>query len=114
MTVADGTSGRVALDVVRAWLEASCAAQGVPVVVTDAVVLSQVAVLLTGQGGRRTRQAQRAPALQQSMSEPPVGLHTGRVQAAGPGCTGGDDGMIEQGGDDGVLTVQVQVSPLSA
>ena len=114
MTGTDGTLGRVALDDVRAWLEASCAAQGVPMVVTDAVVLSQVAVLISGQGGRRTRQAQRAPALQQPLSEPPVGLYTGRVQASGSGCPGGDDGMIEQGGNDGVLPVQVQVGPLSA
>jgi hypothetical protein len=30
------------------WLEASCAAQGIPVVVTDAGVVSRVGVLLGG------------------------------------------------------------------
>ena len=33
-------------DRVRAWLEASCAAQGVPVVVTDALVLARVAEVI--------------------------------------------------------------------
>lgn len=114
MTVTGGRSGLVPFEAVMAWLEASCAAQGVPVVVTDAVVLAQVAVLISGRGGRRTRQAQRAPALQQSMSEPPQGLHTPGVQAAGTGCAGSDDGVLQQGGDDGVLPVQVEVGPLSA
>lgn len=40
---------------VRQWLEASCAAQGVPVVVTDAGVLSRVGVLVSGR--RRKPQA---------------------------------------------------------
>lgn len=102
------------VEAVRAWLEASCVAQGVPVVVTDAVVLSQVAVLVSGRGGRRTRQAQRAPVPHTPGSEPPVWLHAGRVQAARTGSAGGDDGVLQERGDDGVLTVQVQVGPLSA
>ena len=36
------------LEVVRAWLVASCHAQGVPVVVADRGVLAQVAVLVGG------------------------------------------------------------------
>ncbi|TFD70564.1 hypothetical protein E3T38_04835 [Cryobacterium sp. Hb1] len=32
----------------RAWLEATCAVQGVPVAVTDAGVVSRVGVLLRG------------------------------------------------------------------
>jgi len=114
MTAKGGVPKRVEVEVVRAWLEASCIAQGVPVVVTDAVVLSQVAVLVSGRGGRRTRQAQRAPVPHTPGSEPPVGLHAGRVQAARTGSPGGDDGILQEGGDDGVLTVQVQVGPLSA
>lgn len=35
-------------DAVRAWLEASCAAQGVPVLVSDPGVISQVGVLVRG------------------------------------------------------------------
>jgi hypothetical protein len=114
MTATGEMSARVAVEAVRAWLEASCIAQGVPVVVTDAAVLSQVAVLVSGRGGRRTRQAQRAPVPHPPRSEPPVGLHAGRVQAARTWSAGGDDGILQQGGDDGVLTVQIQVGPLSA
>ena len=114
MTAKYVVSPRVGVVTVRAWLEASCAAQGVPVVVTDAVVLSQVAVLVSGRGGRRTRQAQRAPVPHLPRSEPPVGLYAGRVQAACTGSAWGDDGMLQEGGDDGMLTVQVQVRPLSA
>lgn len=114
MTATGGVGTRVQVEAVRAWLEASCVAQGVPVVVTDAVVLSQVAVLVSGRGGRRTRQAQRAPVPHPPGSEPPVGLHAGRVQTARTGSAGGDDGVLQERGDDGVLTVQVQVGPLSA
>ena len=41
---------RVAL---RAWLEASCVAQGIPVVVADPGLLAQVGVLLRGRGAAR-------------------------------------------------------------
>lgn len=34
-------------EAVRAWLEASCKAQGVPVLVADAGVIARVGVLLT-------------------------------------------------------------------
>ncbi|TFC24740.1 hypothetical protein E3O25_16575 [Cryobacterium sp. TMT1-3] len=33
---------------VRAWLEASCLAQGVPLLVTDAGVIAQVGALMSG------------------------------------------------------------------
>lgn len=36
------------LDALRAWVEASCAAQGVPVAVTDSGTVSRVGVLLSG------------------------------------------------------------------
>jgi hypothetical protein len=39
--------------VVRRWVERTCAAQGVPVVVTDAVVLAKVATLLGAPGHGR-------------------------------------------------------------
>jgi len=37
-------------EALAAWLEASCLAQGVPVVVTDAGVVAQLGVLLSGRG----------------------------------------------------------------
>lgn len=98
----------------RQWLVQSCAAQGVPVVVTDPRVLSEVAVLVTGRGGRRPRQAQRAPASGPAGSEAPDRLHSVGVQSAGSGGARGDDGVLEDGADDGVLAVEVQARPLGA
>lgn len=46
------------VDVLQQWLRASCDAQGVPVVVRDARVVADVAVLLgvsSGRGGGRAR-----------------------------------------------------------
>jgi hypothetical protein len=63
---------------VWAWLHASCAAQGVPEVVSDPATVGAVAVLLTGRAGgppgsaAGARRAGRAPRLQ-----PPVGLDSG-------------------------------------
>lgn len=38
-------------EALRRWLEESCAAQGVPVMVSDAVVVANVGVLLRGRAG---------------------------------------------------------------
>jgi len=63
---------------VWAWLRASCAAQGVPEVVSDPATVGTVAVLLTGRAGgppgsaAGARRTTRAPRL-----EPPVGIDSG-------------------------------------
>ena len=100
-------------DAVRAWLVASCAAQGVPVVVRDVVVLARVAVLVSGAAvaGRGRVSAEHGPA---DRSQSPDGLHPVQVQGAGAGGAGADHGVVEQGPDDGDLPVQVQSGPLSA
>ena len=43
-----GAPGRLSQQELRAWVEASCAQQGVPVKVTDPAVIASVSVLLTG------------------------------------------------------------------
>lgn len=48
------------LDQVRAWVEQTCAAQGVPVVVSDPAVVSRVGVLL-GPGRRKPAGGRPAP-----------------------------------------------------
>lgn len=56
-------------DALRAWLDASCSAQGVPVLVGDVSVLSQIGVLLTGRdaagkpppGGDRSARPLQSP-----------------------------------------------------
>ena len=107
-------SQRVPEEVVRRWLLDSCEAQGVPVLVSDPRVLSDVVALIGGVGGRRPRQAERATASTLPPSEPPNGLDSGRVQAPGSVGAWADDSMVEQGTDHGVLSVQVEARPLGA
>ena len=40
---------------VEGWVKGSCERQGLPVVVTDPVVVAQVVVLLTGREAQRAR-----------------------------------------------------------
>lgn len=100
-------------DRVRAWLEASCAAQGVPVVVTDPLVLARVAALVSGTAGAAARRAsaEDGPA---DRSQPPHRLHPVDVKGAGSRGAGADDDVLDQGADDGGLPIQVQRRPLSA
>ena len=101
-------------EVVRRWLMDSCAAQGVPVLVSDPRVLSDVAALIGGVGGRRPRQAERATASALPPSEPPNGLDSSRVQAPGSVGAWADDSMLEHRTDHGVLPVEVEARPLGA
>lgn len=51
--------GGLSGDELAAWVVASCERQGVPVKVTDAVVVSRVVVLLGGRGERAGSVAER-------------------------------------------------------
>lgn len=106
-------SRRVSGDGVRAWVESTCAAQGVPVVVTDPVVLRRVGALLTGIAGDvpRRASAEHAPG---GRSQPPDRLHPVGVEHLRAGGAGEDDCMVEQGPHDGVLPVEVQGRPRTA
>jgi hypothetical protein len=98
-----------------AWVEASCAAQGVPVKVTDPTVVRRVGVLLGAEpeGVRaRKRSGTRTPS--GAASVPPDDLHAGRVQAVDSGRAGTDRHVVDQCSDDRVLTRQVQGVPRSA
>ncbi len=50
------SSGELTPETVREWVEASCAAQGVPVTIRDHAIIAQVATLL---GHTSTRKARR-------------------------------------------------------
>lgn len=105
--------GRVSPEAVRAWVEASCLAQGLAVKVADVAVVSRVEVLLMGRAGRPApaaggRSGRSGP------SKPPDRHDPGRVEGVGSSGAGVDDGMVEQRPDDGVLAGQVQARPLSA
>ena len=97
-----------------AWVAASCRRHGVPVKVTDAGVIVQVAVLLgggtarSGSGGTTDRTERPTP------SEPPHDVHPARVHRLGATFARSDDNVVNEGFDDGVLSAQVEVGPLSA
>lgn len=73
--------GRLSLEQVAAWVEASCAAQGVPVKVSDPAVVKAVGVLM---GGRDATGAQaKLRPVRPAASEPPdrtdpLGVEPGR------------------------------------
>lgn len=81
----------------RAWLEASCALQGIPVLVTDAGVVSQVRVLLAGRDAAGARGAgPAAPA----RSAAPHRDNPGRVHAPSALRARGDSRVVQNGSDD--------------
>ena len=87
----------VDLRAVRAWVEASCALQDIPVLVTDAGVVSQVRVLLAGRDAAGARGAgPAAPA----RSAAPHRDNPGRVHASGSLRAGVDSRVIQNGSDD--------------
>ena len=85
-------------EAVRAWLEASCRLQGVPVVVTDVGVVAQVGVLLRGRDAAwQPRSGERSA----RSSYPPGGNDPVRVDVASSLVDSGVDcGEVENGGDD--------------
>ena len=94
-----------------AFVEASCSRHGVPVKVSDAVIVGRVVVLLGGgapDGGRQPA------AVVPSRSEPPDGIDSGRVKAPRSLCAWRNDDVIEHSGDDRVLPGEVQAFPLGA
>ena len=83
----------------RAWVEASCAAQGMPVRVADPTILAQVAGLLgaaPGPGGV-------APRRSVPESGAPDGGDAAGVEAVVATPCGCDHNVVEDGGDDRVL-----------
>jgi hypothetical protein len=111
---------------VENWVRASCLAQGVPVKVADPVLVGRVGALLgVGSGvraaadGRRAASGASAPRAAATADRAcglqlPDRLHPGGVQGARTGLAGADDGVVEQGGDDGDLPVEVERVPRSA
>jgi hypothetical protein len=83
---------------VRAWVEASCAAQGLAVKITDSATLAQVAVLLGAAPGKAGGRPAGRPPL-----ETPDGLESARVEPIQAATAGADDDVIEYSGNDRVL-----------
>lgn len=80
---------------VAAWLSASCAEQGVPVLITDPHVLAKVAALL----GRPSAGSETAPSKRRSSSrtrsQAPHRADAVRVHGVTTGLSGSDDGVVE-------------------
>lgn len=106
--------GRLSGAELAAWVAASCEAQGLPVKVTDSAVLRGVSVLLGGSalGGRPARSGGRRPV--RGASEAPDGLNPVGVERLGSDDAWADDSVVEDGGDDGVLSGEVEPGPLCA
>lgn len=83
------------------WLEASCAIQGIAVVVTDASMVARVGVLLTGGGGAAGRGALGVTPVP---STTPRRHDSERVEAAPASLGWADGGKVEDRGDDRRLT----------
>ena len=108
--LAVAVDARLSDEQVREWVARSCAEQGVPLHVTDALVIGRVRVLLTGTAAPGTPPARRPV----TPSEPPDRLHSLGVERAGAEDAGADDGMVQHSPDDRRLPGQVQLVPRSA
>ena len=90
-------------EVVQSWLERSCAAQGVPVRVTDPLTIARVAALLGCQAPTRASQGRELQA--------PDRLDPSRVDVSRAGQAGSNDSVVQHRGDDGRLAGQAERVP---
>ena len=92
----------------RAWVEASCAAQGVPVKVSDVGALAGVAGLLGATSRPKDGGAPNCPAIG---SDAPDRLESGRVEAVVAATSGIHDDELNDGGDDCLLAAEAETFP---
>ena len=89
------------------WVNASCIAQGVPLLVTDIGVVTRVCALLgAGSAGDGRRMRRRDPAT--GPSEGPDGDDSIRVEGVDPLSARQDGDVGDDGLDDGGLAVEVE------
>lgn len=92
---------------VAAWVQRTCAEQGVPVYVSDAATIDRVVTLLRGGTAERTR-AERGSTARSARSDSPDGPDAVGVERS-PGDLGlVDDGVVKDGLDDGGLSGEVE------
>ncbi len=110
-----GAMGGIDADRLAAWVEQSCAAQGVPVKVTDVSVLSAVSVLLGGAlGGSARKRVSVSTGSPGAISEAPERLDSIDVDLSGTLRARRDHRMVQDGDNDGGLPLQRQGRPLAS
>jgi len=95
-------SASTPVDHAHKWVEATCAAQGLPTKVDDASVLQAIAVLLTA--GRDLMPP----------SDLPVRLDSAGVELVATSDSRSDRNGVEQRGNDGSLAGRVDAVPLAS
>lgn len=88
------------LVIVAEWVESSCAEQGVPVKVTDAAVLGQVAIILVAGG------------LPHPESHSPSDFNARRIEASAPSDPRIDSQVVDEACNDRALAIGGKISPL--
>ena len=99
-------------EALAAFVRASCVASGVTEKVTDPLVVRRVGVLLgaaPGAGRERKRSGTRTGHAGGSVA--PDDVDSGGVDRGGSARAGTDCGVVDERGDDGVLSGQVQFRP---
>ena len=102
-----GLSGLPLADLV-AWVEASCARQGLMVAISNPSTIVSVAGLLTGRargGGGRAERAPTRPGL--AGSDQPVNVDPVVIESVGLSSGGLDDDVVDDLADDGDLPGEV-------
>lgn len=105
----------LSVEELAAWVEASCAAQGLTVKVTDPALVRRVGALLGARVSGRARTHEvgaREPTPGGSVA--PHDADPGRFEDLGSSRAGSDHDVVNQGRDDGVLSGEVQVRPGAA
>jgi hypothetical protein len=95
------------------WVAESCLAQGVPVKVSDDRALDKVRTLLCA-GSPVPERGVSAAGTASRRSKAPHGRDPSGVQLLGTMGAGADDGVIEDGVDDGPLPPEVEGRPLAS
>lgn len=108
-----GPVARLEQEALAAWVAATCEASGVPMFVSDPVVLRQVATLSAEAGGEgRKRGSAAAPHPRRLHA--PGDAHPGRVDGPHSWGAGVDGDVADERSHDGDLSAEVHLRPLTA
>lgn len=99
-------------DELAAWVTESCQRHGVPVKVTDALVVRDVVTLL-GRPAERPRGGGADPGPTPAGSELPHQIDTGRIKTSSTRIARPDDSVIQHRTDDRGLARQAERRPLA-